>query len=39
MFESSLGRDFSGVRVHDDDAAHEATATLGALAFTRGSDI
>ncbi len=39
MFESSLGRDLSGVRVHDDAAAHEATASVGALAFTRGRDI
>jgi hypothetical protein len=37
--ETAFGRDFSAVRVHDDEAAHEAAASLGALAFTRGSDI
>lgn len=37
--ESRLGHDFSGVRVHTDEAAHRAAATVNARAYTVGSDI
>ncbi|MEG1365694.1 MAG: DUF4157 domain-containing protein, partial [Oscillospiraceae bacterium] len=36
---SRMGVDFSGVRVHSDDAAHQKAQSLDAAAFTRGSDI
>ena len=39
QIESSTGRDFSGVRVHDGDAAQSAASAINAKAFTRGSDI
>jgi hypothetical protein len=35
----TLGDNFSRVRVHTDDAAHEAAGRLSARAFTVGSDI
>lgn len=35
----TLGLDFSRIRVHTDDAAHEAADRLSARAFTVGSDI
>lgn len=38
-FEPHLGVDLSGVRVHTDAAANEASRALGARAFTRGGDI
>ena len=34
-----LGADFSGVRVHQDPLAQEATAAMGARAFAYGSDV
>jgi hypothetical protein len=37
--ETGMGRDFSGVRVHDGAAARQAADALNARAFTRGSDI
>jgi hypothetical protein len=36
---ASFNRDFSGVRVHDDSAAHQASKDLNARAFTTGRDI
>ncbi|MGH9880216.1 MAG: DUF4157 domain-containing protein [Pyrinomonadaceae bacterium] len=39
FFENRLGVDFSHVRVHTDEAAVSAAETLGAKAFTIGSDI
>lgn len=39
FMESRFSQDFSGVRVHTDQEAAERTATLGARAFTQGSDI
>jgi hypothetical protein len=38
-FETRFAADFRAVRVHDDDAAGQASRSIGALAFTRGSDI
>jgi len=38
-FETRFSADFGGVRVNDDDAADRAARSIGALAFTRGSDI
>ncbi|HUQ05753.1 MAG TPA: DUF4157 domain-containing protein [Kofleriaceae bacterium] len=38
-FESSLGADLSGVRVHTGGASAEATAAVGAQAYTVGNDI
>ncbi|HEU5055021.1 MAG TPA: DUF4157 domain-containing protein, partial [Kofleriaceae bacterium] len=37
--ESHLGSDLSGVRVHTDDNARAAADTMGARAFTHGSDV
>lgn len=37
--ERGFGVDFSGVRVHTNASAEEAARTLGARAFTRGSDV
>ena len=34
-----LGADFSGVRVHGDPLAREASAAMGARAFAHGSDV
>lgn len=34
-----LGADFSGVRVHDDPLAQQATAAMGARAFAYGGDV
>ncbi len=38
-FERRFGRDFSSVRVHEGEAAAQASDGLGALAFTYGSHI
>jgi outer membrane protein OmpA-like peptidoglycan-associated protein len=38
-FEPRFGVDFSNVRVHDDEKAHEAAARLNAHAFTVGNNI
>jgi hypothetical protein len=38
-FEARFSADFGGVRVHDDEEASRAARSIGALAFTRGSDI
>lgn len=38
-FESSLGADLSGVRVHTGSASAEASAAVGARAYTVGQDI
>jgi Domain of unknown function (DUF4157) len=38
-FEDRFSADFGGVRVHDGDEADRAARSIGALAFTRGSDI
>lgn len=37
--EAGMGRDFSGVRVHDGPGAQRAAASLNAKAFTQGNDI
>jgi hypothetical protein len=37
--ESAFGRDFSGVRIHTDERAAEASAAMNARAFTVGGDI
>jgi hypothetical protein len=37
--EGAFGTDFSKVRVHDDDNAHDTNRALQAKAFTTGSDI
>jgi hypothetical protein len=37
--EQRLGSDFSGVRVHTDDAAHESAKSVQAHAYTVGSDV
>ena len=39
QMEESFGADFSGVHVHTDTAAYEASEALNARAFTHGSDI
>ncbi|HXJ64320.1 MAG TPA: DUF4157 domain-containing protein [Actinomycetota bacterium] len=39
FFEPRFGRDFSGVRVHTGDDASRAARSVGAAAFTLGSDI
>lgn len=38
-FESRMGRDFSGVRVHKDSQAAESAAGINAKAYTAGKDI
>ncbi|HTJ41955.1 MAG TPA: DUF4157 domain-containing protein [Kofleriaceae bacterium] len=38
-FESSLGTDLSGVRVHTDASSAEAASSLGARAFATGQDV
>ncbi len=38
-FESSLGADLSSVRIHSGDASAEASAAVGARAYTIGNDI
>jgi len=37
--ESSIGADFSGVRVHTDSSAAKMSNQLGARAFTHGNDV
>jgi hypothetical protein len=37
--EPALGTDLSDVRVHDDPAAHSASAALSARAFAHGRDV
>src|SRR5690349_16591846 len=39
QFESSLGADLSGVRLHTGDDSAQAASDLGARAFTTGNDI
>jgi len=39
FFEPRFGADFSRVRIHTDRSADAAARAVGALAFTRGSDI
>lgn len=39
FFESRLGFDFSGVRVHTNVAAQQSALEMGALAYTLGHDI
>jgi hypothetical protein len=39
VFESRLGHDFSGVRVHADGAAAAAASAMGANAYSIGEDI
>jgi hypothetical protein len=39
IMETSLGHDFSRVRIHRDDLAASSADKLGALAYTTGSDI
>lgn len=39
FFESRMGQDFSGVRVHTDAAAADTARALNARAFTTGQDI
>ena len=39
QMEQGLGYDFSQVRLHTDKTAHETSETLGAKAFTMGTDI
>jgi hypothetical protein len=38
-FEPRFGHDFSGVRVHTDDRAAESAVSIGASAYTAGSNI
>ncbi|MEW2065917.1 DUF4157 domain-containing protein [Streptomyces sp. NPDC007346] len=37
--ESRMGADFSDVRIHHDDAAHESAKGVGAHAYTVGNDV
>ncbi|RNI33811.1 DUF4157 domain-containing protein [Hanamia caeni] len=37
--ESSIGADFSGVRIHNNSAAAQLSDNLNAQAFTHGNDI
>jgi hypothetical protein len=37
--EARFGHDFSAVRIHDDQVAHESAEAVGASAYTIGSDI
>lgn len=37
--ESGFGRNFDGVRVHDDARAHDSAQALGALAYTVGDHV
>jgi hypothetical protein len=39
FFESRLGHDFSGVRLHTDARASESAAAVNALAYTVGRDV
>lgn len=39
FFESRMGYDFSGVRVHNDTAAGQSAKNINALAYTNGSNI
>lgn len=39
FFESKMGHDFGGVRVHNGAEAASATSSINARAFTRGNDI
>ncbi|HKG13022.1 MAG TPA: DUF4157 domain-containing protein [Pyrinomonadaceae bacterium] len=39
FFESRLGHDFSGVRVHTDAKASESASAVNALAYTVGRDV
>jgi hypothetical protein len=39
FFESRLGRDLGGVRVHNNPAAHQAAKDVRAKAFTYGQDV
>src|SRR5450432_2240770 len=39
QMESSIGADFSGVRIHNNNAAAQLSDNLGAQAFTHGNDI
>ena len=39
FFESRMGQDFSGVRVHTDNNASESAKDINARAYTRSSDI
>lgn len=39
FMENRIGRDFSGVQIHDTPAAHRAADDLGAHAFTVGKDV
>jgi hypothetical protein len=39
FFEPRFGRDFSGVRLHDDERASGLAGSVGARAFTVGGDI
>lgn len=39
QMEQGFGTDFSHVRVHDNSSAHQMNDSLGAQAFTHGSDI
>lgn len=37
--ERSFGRDFGGIRIHDDASAHRSARSLGALAYSAGDDL
>ena len=39
LMERRFGADFSSVRIHSDDKAGQAALSLGAKAFTHGSDV
>ncbi len=39
FFESRMGYDFSGVRLHNDETADEAAQSINAKAFTVGQDV
>lgn len=39
FFESRMGYDFSGVRIHNDTMAQQSAKKINALAYTHGNDI
>ena len=39
QMEEVMGADFSGVRIHNDQVAHELSKQINAQAFTRGNDV
>ncbi|MGN6212327.1 eCIS core domain-containing protein [Parafilimonas sp.] len=39
FFESRMGYDFSDVRIHNDNSAHQSAKNINALAYTHGNNI